>query len=125
MFTINVSNNGCYAVSGSEEGEVKIWDLQTYHETSHLTRHNSATLSAIFSTSNSFVISGSYDGIVKVWNLKAANELAGAALDGPVECIAMSSDETTILGGDRLGNVYCFEYIAPMKTTRGIKHEGK
>jgi WD40 repeat protein len=116
VFTVNVSDDGRYAVSGSEKGEVKIWDLVTYREISQHDGHESAVLSAIVSNSLTSV-SGSYDGILKVWDVKAAKEMAIAALDGPVECIDMSSDERTLLVGDRLGNVYCIEYVNPKQMT--------
>lgn len=112
VFTVNVSDDGRYAVSGSEEGEVKIWDLATRHEILRHDGHGSAVLSAIVSNSLTSV-SGSYDGFLKVWDMKAAKEMAIAAQDFPVECIDMSSDERTLLVGDRLGNVYCIEYVNP------------
>ena len=56
-------------------------------------------------------ISASQDRTLKVWDLHTGQELAAVALEGVLECVALSPDGATVLAGDRAGNVYCLRYV--------------
>ena len=60
-------------VSGSDDGTVKVWDLNSGHEERTLSGHGGG-VNALALTGDGRVVSGSDDGTVKVWDLNSGHE---------------------------------------------------
>ena len=60
-------------VSGSDDGTVKVWDLNSGQEERTLSGHGGGVM-ALALTGDGRVVSGSYDGTVKVWDLNSGQE---------------------------------------------------
>jgi|HubBroStandDraft_6_1064221.scaffolds.fasta_scaffold20936_2 WD40 repeat protein len=90
---VAVNEDGRRAVSASQDGTLKAWDLETGRELSTLDGH-SATVNAVAITRDgSRVLSGSSDHTLKVWNLERGRELC--TLEGhsaSVTGVAVSGD---------------------------------
>jgi len=66
-----MSSDGNYALSGSWDKTLRLWDLQSGTTTRLFEGHTKDVLSVAFSADNRQIISGSRDKTVKLWNTLA------------------------------------------------------
>ena len=62
------SRDGQFALSGSWDGTLRLWDLSTGKTTRRFVGHTKDVLSVAFSSDNRQIVSGSRDKTVKLWN---------------------------------------------------------
>ena len=67
-----LSHNDAYVVSGSEDGDVCIWDLVSGDTIFRRKAHASVVASIAYHPKKPLMISASVDGVVKVWSNKPA-----------------------------------------------------
>ena len=87
-------------VSGSSDGTVKVWDLNSGQEERTLSGHGGG-VKALALTGDGRVVSGSSDGTVKVWDLNSGQEertLSGHG--GGVRALALTGDGRVVSGSD-------------------------
>ncbi|KAI3907967.1 hypothetical protein MKW98_003612 [Papaver atlanticum] len=65
---VALSSDAQFALSGSCDGELRLWDLNSCVSIRRFVGHTKDVLSVAFSTDNSQIISASTDGSIKVWN---------------------------------------------------------
>ena len=91
VYSVVVSRNNRYVISGSEDKSIKVFDLQTKQQLHHiadahtgiiipsLLRHSSSFVEAVrsvaVSNDNKFIISGSEDESIKVFDLQTKQQL--------------------------------------------------
>ncbi|KAI3885008.1 hypothetical protein MKW98_002400 [Papaver atlanticum] len=63
-----LSSDGQFALSGSWDGELRIWDLNTGITTRRFVSHTKDVLSVAFSIDNRQTVSASRDRSIKLWN---------------------------------------------------------
>ncbi|XP_020673217.1 guanine nucleotide-binding protein subunit beta-like protein, partial [Dendrobium catenatum] len=63
-----LSSDGQFALSGSWDGELRLWDLNTGATTRRFVGHNKDVLSVAFSVDNRQIVSASRDKTIKLWN---------------------------------------------------------
>jgi len=66
-----MSSDGQYALSGSWDKTLRLWDLNTGKTTRQFVSHTKDVLSVAFSADNRQIVSGSRDKKIKLWNTLA------------------------------------------------------
>jgi len=63
-----LSSDGQFALSGSWDSNLRLWDLSAGKTTRQFTGHTKDVLSVAFSADNRQIVSGSRDKTIKLWN---------------------------------------------------------
>ena len=103
---VAVTGDGKYAVSGSGDKTLKVWDLATGQEISTLTGHSDWVNAVAVTEDGKYAVSGSGDKTLKVWDLATGQEIATFIEEGNIHCCAVAPDLVTIVAGDASGKVY-------------------
>jgi WD40 repeat protein len=100
------SLDGLKAISGSSDGEIKIWDLRKNKLSRAFIGHKQWIEAVSITTDGKLAISASHDGILKVWDLLDFKELAAFQGDSSFSSCAVAPDNVTIIAGDNSGRIY-------------------
>jgi guanine nucleotide-binding protein subunit beta-2-like 1 protein len=65
---VAISSDGQFALSGSWDGTLRLWDLNTGNTTRRFIGHSKDVLSVAFSADNRQIVSGSRDKTINLWN---------------------------------------------------------
>jgi WD40 repeat protein/transcriptional regulator with XRE-family HTH domain len=94
--------------SGSEDGSVKLWDVES-GALLWSGWHTKVTLCLAFSPDGSLLASGSQDGSVRLWNPKLGTPVEDIPHPGPVFSLAWSPDGRLLASGDVAGTIRLWE----------------
>jgi len=98
--TVAVTPDGRYAVSGSYDETLRVWDLMSGECIRTLTGHGGSVGAVIVTADSRHALSGSDDGTLRVWNLadgRCALTLTGHS--GPVLAIAVTANGRYAISG--------------------------
>jgi len=98
VWSIVLSPNGKTVASGSEDGTVRLWDIETKKVVAKWTGHTGAAMTLCWSVDGERVVSGSNDGTIRVWNVESGDTVLGPIKTGHkyVSTVIYSPDATKI-----------------------------
>jgi guanine nucleotide-binding protein subunit beta-2-like 1 protein len=83
-----ISSDGQFALSGSWDGTLRLWDLNTGNTTRRFVGHTKDVLSVAFSVDNRQIVSGSRDKTIKLWNTLGECKYTIAEPEGHTEWVS-------------------------------------
>ena len=93
VWSIGVSRDGKWIVSGAEEGHVTVWDAKNLKKTIEFGGHKGAVLVVDISPDGTRIVTGSADWTVRVWLLSTGQQLLGPFKhDGALAAVKFSPD---------------------------------
>jgi WD40 repeat protein len=69
------SRNGNYALTGSEDNEVRLWDVKAGKEIKPFLGHGKAITSVAFSSNDRLILTASEDGTARLWDVTSSKEV--------------------------------------------------
>jgi len=110
---VAISSDGQFALSGSWDGTLRLWDLNTGNTTRRFIGHQKDVLSVAFSADNRQIVSGSRDKTINLWNTLGLCKYTIQGDDGHkewVSCVRFSPNVQTPLivscGWDKVVKVW-------------------
>lgn len=73
--SVAFSSDGRFALSGSSDQTIKLWDVHTGKELRTFIGHSNSVTSVTFSPDANYVLSGSWDKTIKLWDVHTGKEL--------------------------------------------------
>jgi len=118
---VAISSDGQFALSGSWDGNLRLWDLNNGTTTRRFVGHIKDVLSVAFSADNRQIVSGSRDKTIKLWN--TLGQCKYTIEDGHkewVSCVRFSPNLTSPLivsaGWDKIVKVWTLDNSIKLKT---------
>lgn len=97
---LSISSSGAFAVSGSRDGSVRVWDLGAFTNQFGFMDQKVETTSMAFTGDGTRLIGGTADGNVNIWNIGEKgleNKWSAYPSTVPVSGLALSPDQTSLL----------------------------
>ena len=101
--SIAFSPNGLYIISGSYDGNIKLWNTQTGLEVRTFKGHTGKVFSVAFFPDGKKIISGSEDNTMKVWDIQSGNNIKSFNDRFSISNICISPNGNTIASGSPNG----------------------
>ena len=67
--SVNLTRDGRFAISGSWDGTLKLWDTENETCLQTLEGHNAQINCAYLGTDEKYILSGGWDKTIKIWRL--------------------------------------------------------
>jgi len=119
---VAISSDGQFALSGSWDGNLRLWDLNHGTTTRRFVGHTKDVLSVAFSADNRQIVSGSRDKTIKLWNTLGLCKFT-ITDDGHkewVSCVRFSPNLTNPLivsaGWDKIVKVWTLDHWIKLRT---------
>jgi WD40 repeat protein len=106
-----ITGDGCYAFLALRDGTLRLQPLQMDRVAHRLVGHTDRVNAVAITTDGCRAVSAADDRTLKLWDVNTGQQLASVALDHPMRCVAFTLDGTTVVAGDELGQIYCFNIM--------------
>jgi WD40 repeat protein len=97
--SVAVSPDSTWAVSGSTDQTVRIWDLEDSRPLATLAGHARTVDAVAITPDGNRILSGSGDGTVRIWDAHAFEQVRSFQLDGPAVAVCPLPDNERALIG--------------------------
>jgi guanine nucleotide-binding protein subunit beta-2-like 1 protein len=119
---VAISSDGQFALSGSWDGTLRLWDLNNGTTTRRFIGHSKDVLSVAFSADNRQIVSGSRDKTINLWNTlgQCKYTITEEGHKEWVSCVRFSPNLNTPLivsaGWDRVVKVWNLDRTVKLRT---------
>lgn len=105
--SVDLSPDGRYALSGSEDKTVKLWDVATGRELRSFVGHTGEVTSVAFNSDGRFALSGSWDETLILWSVDTGNRIRTLwpGHTNPIMALAFSPDDNYVISGSMGGTL--------------------
>ncbi len=122
--TVAVTPDGARAVSGGEDGTVRVWDLATGQQQAALTGHTDWVRAVAVTADGARAVSGGDDGTVRVWDLGTGQQQAALTGHGqPVRAVAVTPDGARAVSGGADGTVRVWDLATGQQEAELTGHD--
>ncbi len=96
--SINVTPDGSYAISSSDDYTMRLWCLKTGSLVRPMLGHLKGIRSVAADPDARYVVSCSFDQTIRLWDHNTGRNLASFNHDRPVDCVAVGRNLAVIAG---------------------------
>lgn len=121
---VALSPDGRFAVSGSVDQTVRVWDLGTGKEEQLIKGHTKQVWGVGFHPNNRQVFSASWDTTARLWDVRTGNEVRRYTHPIDANGVAVSRDGASLLTGCDNHNVYLWNVATGDEVRRFTGHTG-
>jgi serine/threonine protein kinase len=108
--SVAVSPDGRRALSGGDDGTVRLWDLETGRQLHCLEGHTGAVMSVALSANGRLAISGGWDGTLRLWDLRRGSQVRCFKKNGQaIKCVALTPEGTRALFAGVGPAIHCWD----------------
>ena len=104
--SVAITYDNSKIVSGSYDGIIKVWDLNTGKLLNTLKGHSDMVGSLAVTPDNNEIVSASSDSTIRVWDVNTGKCYSRYEFDTPIISITLSKTRNLITIGDINGNLY-------------------
>ena len=125
--SVAFSPEGTILASGSDDGNVKLWDVETRTHITTLQGHGGGVYSVAFTPDGTALASGSADRTIILWDVETKGQTRITTLRGltnPVRPLAFSPDGTTLASGLGDGTIVFWDVEAGEQAATVRGHAG-
>lgn len=110
VFAMAASPDGRHLISGSADGEIKVWGLQAKKLLRTIPAHEGAVLAIALTYDGRRLISASSDSTIGVWDWESGELVRGLVeLPAVVNCLGVLPGDQLIIFGDRAGGLWLWD----------------
>lgn len=109
--------------AGTQDGEIVVWSLDTFHQLRQVQAHKRSVLSLSLSPDSSLLFSSACDAVINVWcprTLRRLYEVYGVHDVGDIFCTAYSPQHETLYIGAQNTTI---QWVALNSPTRRVSHD--
>ncbi len=124
VYSVAVTPNGKYVVSGSNDKTVRLWELATGQEVRRFPGHEDWVMSVAVTPDGQYVVSGSGDKTVRLWELATGKEVRRfTGHEWPVLSVAVTPNGKYVVSGSGDKTVRLWELATGKEVRRFTGHE--
>jgi WD40 repeat protein len=103
---VTIFPDGRHALTGSADGTLKIWDLETGDALNTLRGHQAFVTSVALFPGAQLAASTSEDATLRVWDLASGRTVMTFTGDGELRTCAVTPDGATVVAGEDSGRIH-------------------
>jgi WD40 repeat protein/transcriptional regulator with XRE-family HTH domain len=124
IYSVSFSPDGKYALTGSQDGKARLWDVDSGHVVRDFAGHKGGVAAVAYSPDGRYVLSGGNDGMALLWEVGTGRQVglfAGDGGGGGITSVAFAPDGRSGLraDADRTARQWDLKTGQELRTFRG------